>query len=115
MTAAALNDPGRPLEIRHLLREQVRSGASPDLGLQPDGPAERRARIPVRLVVWGQTPSDADNGEHNARLYISADLWQITEVKQLVGGVCPTFPADRAHVASGADYGWSWVAYRTRA
>lgn len=114
MTAAALHDPGHPLEIWPFLRKQVAGGASPDMKLRADEPPEDRARTPVRLVVWGQTHSDADDGEHNARLYISADLWLIIEVKRLVGGVCPTFPEDRAHVASGADYGWSWVAYRTR-
>ena len=114
MTAAAPYDPGQQLEIWSFLRKQPRSGPRPEVRLRADGPLNHPPRTPVRLVVWGQSQPDADDGEHNARLYISADLWLIIEVKRLIGGVCPTFPEDRAHVASGADYGWSWVAYRTR-
>lgn len=114
MTAVVLYDPGRPLGSRVLVRKQQRSGPRPGIRVRASEPPVRPARTPVRLVVWGHTRSDADDGEHNARLYISADLWLIVEVRRLVGGVCPEFPEDRAHVASGADYGWSWVAYRTR-
>jgi hypothetical protein len=114
MTATALYDSGHPLELWSFPRKQSLTGPRPGIRVWAGGPPSHPARTPVRLVVWGHTQADADDGEHNARLYISADLWLIIEVKRLIGGVCPTFPEDRAHVASGADYGWSWVAYRTR-
>jgi hypothetical protein len=68
--------------------------------------------LPVRLHLWGFTPTDLRMAQAWAKSAADRSHWDITQIVEATGTPSPIPTRDLTALAQHSDYEWQWAAYR---